>query len=201
MALVHSLRLERIHGIISTEVIPGLEASPFMALRIRKHVFQSEELENHIIRCTAGENFRNALPRANFVVYEQPRPTHGGAVAVNPIMGTKTIGQLKCFFRVRFPPPPGKTPSKSDYLKFAAIHPMEQLKMTDSQIRRAMPVFQFSKKDLLVIRIGAISCAACVVRIGSRRHNIPTSPGELWSLADRVVFNTKVDLDTFHAFY
>lgn len=200
-ALIHCLRLEKIHGTISDDVIPGLEASPFLALRIRRPVFQSEELENHIIRCTAGENFRNSLPRADFVVYEQPRHTFGGEVPVNPIMGTKTIGKLKCFFRVRFPPPPGKQPSKSDYLKFAAIHPMVQEKMTAAQKKRAMPIFKFSEKELIVVRIGAISCAACVVPIGSRRHNTPTSPAELWSMADRVVFNTKVDLDTFHAFY
>ncbi|RPA70894.1 hypothetical protein BJ508DRAFT_316112 [Ascobolus immersus RN42] len=66
------LRRERIHGVVSDSRVPRLEASPFMALRIRRQAFQSDELENHIIRCTAGENFRNQLPRADFVVYRPP---------------------------------------------------------------------------------------------------------------------------------
>ena len=192
-ALTDCLRKEGIHGVISNHMVPELEASPYCALRIRRPVFQVDDLENHIIRCTAGENFRNSLPRADFVVYRPVDPID------NPVMGNTTIGQLRCLFRVKFAGERGK---KATYARFAAVRPMKQLKMTPGQLKRAMPGFEYdSEKSILVIRIGAIDRAACVVPMWTRKYLPPSSPQQLWEHATKVVFNTKVDLETFHAMY
>ena len=192
-ALTDCLRKEKIHGSISNTLVPSLEASPYYALRIRRPVFQVDDLENHIIRCTAGENFRNSLPREDFIVYKPLEGIH------HPVMGDRSIARLWCLFRVRFPGTDGR---KATYARFAAIRPMVQCPMTPSEVARAMPVFEFdTQKELAVIRIGAIERAACVVPLWNRKYLPPSSPKYLWKMATRVVFNSKVDLETFHAHY
>jgi len=166
-----------------------------MAIRIRRPAFQQDDLENHIIRCTAGENFRNEAPRADFVVY---RPVGQESL---PIMGTRSIAQLKCIFRVRFNPKAGKKPSDDDYGRFAAVWPMVQLPMTPRQEKRGLPIFEFSKKELEIIRVGSIERAANVVPILPAYKHEPKNPKDIWAIATKVVFNTKVDLDTFAEFY
>ncbi|RPA86039.1 hypothetical protein BJ508DRAFT_322185 [Ascobolus immersus RN42] len=189
------LRRERIHSVVSDPRVPHLEALPFMALRICRQAFQSDELENHIIRCTAGENFRNQLPRADFVVY---RPV---AQKELPIMGTRSIAQLVAIFHVKFDTPAGRKPSDKDYGRFAAIRPMEQLPLTPRQLKRGLPIFEYSKKEVDVIRIGSIERAANVVPILPAYKHSPKSPRDIWNLATKVVFNTNVDLWTFSEFY
>ena len=197
-ALGTCLRDERFWvGAISYQEVSKLEASPYCALRIRRYTFQSDtELENHIIRCTAGENFRNSLPRADFVVYT---PARRHEIPDQPIMGKRTIGHLRCLFRVRFE---GREGSKASYGRFAAVHPMIQERMTPEEVTRGMPSFKYDQEiSLEVIRIGTIERAACVVPIWNRKFLPPSGAYQLWEHAERVVFNTKVDLETFHSCY
>ena len=181
--------------------VDNLEASPYCGLRIRRYVFQSDtEMENHIIRCTAGENFRNRLPRADFVVYTPDQSKlKADEKWEHPIMGIRSIGQVRCFFRVRFE---GRKGAKASYGRFAAIRPMVQdQNMTPEEVQRGMPTFTYSKKEMVVVRIGSIDRAACVVPVWCKKWLPPHSPQQLWHHADKVVFNTKVDLETFHNHY
>lgn len=177
------------------------DAAPFMALRIRRPCFQStsSELENHIIRCTAGENFRNRHPRADFVVYQPPGGGHNDKPLDNPILGARSVAQVLCFFRAAFPSKDGT--GRLEYGRFAAIRPMDQLEMTPSQRRRVMPRFKWSDTPIMVIRIGAIERAACMVPVLSSLRDIPDSPGDLISRVTKFVLNTKVDLETFTSLY
>lgn len=176
------------------------DASPFMALRIRRPCFQaSTELENHIIRCTAGENFRNKAPRADFVVYLPPDDGH--RPLDNPILGARSVAQVLCFFRAALP---SKANGKLEYGRFAAIRPMVQLPMTPSQRRRVMPRFAWSTTTTMtIIRIGAIERAASMVPVLPvlRAKELPDSPAELISKATKFVLNTKLDLETFSSLY
>src|SRR5690606_38936492 len=103
VALLDTSKKEKLVGHLSADTVRQLEASSYMALRIRRPVFQSDtELENHIVHCTVGENFRNQKPREDFVIY-QPPPDANGRIQDQPIMGDKSVGRLICFFTVRFP--------------------------------------------------------------------------------------------------
>lgn len=219
MNLGHIQRLLKVEGLVaafhdlmikekvvsrysSIDLIKFYDASPFMALRIRRPAFQSShELENHIIRCTAGENFRNREPRADFVVY---MPADDGHRPIdNPILGARSVGQVLCFFRAAIPSASGKAGGKLEYGRFAAIRPMAQLPMTPSQLRRVMPRFAWTTTRLTIIRIGAIERAACMVPVLPvlRKTELPESPVELISKATKFVLNTKVDLETFSSLY
>ena len=190
------------------EDVRRYDASPYMALQIRRPVFQSAtELKNHIIWCTVGENFCNQHPWADLVIYRPLTDNH------HPVMGDRSVGQVLCFFRVLFPslslslssshlatPMESSAPGPSSG-RFAAIRPMEQLPMTPSQQQRAMPRFQWSQKGIIVVRIGSIEWAACVVPILPSLHDIPEVPSKLLSQATSFILNTKVDLETFATFY
>lgn len=192
-AVVHLMRIEGTFGRVQPDAVYTYDAAPFMALRIRRPVFQSDtDLENHIIRCTAGENFRNKHPRADFIVYRPPNPVD------NPVMGDRSIAQLKCFFRVRFPKAPGETKEQTG--RFAAIRPMVQLPLTPGQVKRAMPIFKWSSTELMVIRVGSIERAASVVPV-MPTLTVPEGPFRMWQLATKFVFNSKVDHETFAEFY
>src|SRR5690606_28989959 len=103
VALLDTSKKEKLVGCLSADAVRQLEASLYMALRIWRPVFQSDtELENHIVRCTVGENFRNQKPREDFVIY-QPPPDINGRIQDQSIMGDKSVGRLICFFTVRFP--------------------------------------------------------------------------------------------------
>jgi hypothetical protein len=203
-AFLSLMKKEKVYTQASADTIRQLDASPYMAVRIRRPVFQSAtELENHIIRCTAGENFRNSHPRADFIIYQPPND--GTKKVEFPVMGDRSVGQLRCFFRVRFPSSPTEQSSSRTqaFGRFAAIRPMVQLALTPSQLSRAMPRFEWApNKEIMVIRVGSIERAACVVPIlPSLRIDTPESPSELRSKATRFVLNTKVDLETFAMFY
>jgi hypothetical protein len=196
-ALLDLMKKEGIYKQLSADVIRSLNASPFMSLRIRRPVFQSaDELENHILRCTTGENFRNSPPRADFVMYR--RNTGGDEV----LLGENGVGQLLCFFRVDFPLPPSEHSLKSAG-RFAAIRPLVSLPLTKSQCSRGLPRLQWSSThDIMVIRVGSIQRSACVVPIlSSLRMDIPEKPSELFLQATRFILNTKVDLETFANIY
>jgi hypothetical protein len=201
-ALLDLTRKEKVYRGLSAEVLRHSAASPFMALRIRRPVFQSDtDLENHIIRCTAGENFRNRPPRADFVIYQL---ANGTRTLNLPIMGNQSVGRVLCFFQVHFPSPPSERLSAGSVGRFAAIRPMVQLPLSSSQIARGMPRFEWATgKEIMVIRIGSINQAASMVPVlpSLQTATAAKEPSEVWSKATSYILNTKVDLMTFATYY
>ena len=158
-ALLDLTRKEKLFKGLSEEVLNHSVASPYMILKIRRSVFQSAtELEDHNIRCTAGENFRNRETCADFMVYRLPKDSAGRQLD-KPIMGDRSVGRLICFFCILFPllAPAAKeslNPAERPltYGRFAAIRPMVQIPITNSQLARGMPQFEWAPgKAIMVI--------------------------------------------------
>ena len=81
---------------------------------------------------------------------------------------------------------------------------MVQLPPTPSQMARAMPRFEWDpRKNIMVIRIGSIDQAACVVPVlpSMRALTGAEKPSDIWSRVTKFVLNTKVDTKTFATYY
>src|SRR5690606_7162014 len=140
------------------------------------------------------------------VIYQ---PWNDGTVKDHPIIGDKSVGQLKCLFRARLSPPnfDGVLPPAerlSTIGRFAAIRPMTQLPSTTSQIARGIPRFEWTAgKEIMVIRIGSIDQAAYMVPVlpTMRVASAVERPTEVWAKATKFVLNTKVDVSTLATYY
>src|SRR5690606_41283124 len=88
--------------------------------------------------------------------------------------------------------------------RFAAIRPKTQLPSTTTQIARCMPRFEWTAgNEIMVIRIGSIDQAACMVPVlpSMRVASAAERPTEVWAKATKFVLNTKVDVSTFATYY